>query len=294
MDLKIKLEYVENYLPTPRHKKLRERDVSEAFSVKIPEATSAEAPVVLRTHDLKRYCDGIQPTDYRAFNGNLYTPVRVCDMMSVDDKERANQPFPVEELPHYFRTYGSVSLEEAIQQHKVTAEKYMLVDGALWQCTGEPMYEVCTFGLGHNHGGTALMITNHFNSNCRWENYYTALQHEEAVEAAVKTALARGDTEYVDGIKDKRFYIEVLDPSAVRADPKAWGGKGDSFLNAIDAITSSASSSMEAGLLAIAYTGAAIQPGNKKMTLTEQIQTAEEKQADAEAAGSMSEKEIER
>lgn len=294
MELSIKLEYMENYLPTPRHRKLRQRDVTEGFSVEIPEATAAEAPVVLRTHDLKRYCDGIQPTDYRTFHGRLYTPVRMCDMVSVNDQERANRPFPIEDLPHYFRTYGCVSREEAIQQHKERAENYLLVDGALWQCTGEPMYEVCTFGLGHNHGGTALMITNHFNSNCRWENYYTALQHEEAVEAAVKVALARGDTKYVDSIRDKRYYIEVLDPSAVRADPKAWGGKGDSFLNALDAITSSASSSMEAGLLAIAYTGAAIQPENKRLNLTEQIQTAEEKKLESEAVISSGEKEMER
>lgn len=268
--------------------------VSEKFSVEIPEATADEAPIVLRTHDLKRYCDGIQPTDYRTFRGNLYTPVRVCDMVSVNDQERANQPFPIEDLTHHFRTYGCLSREEAIQQHKEMAENYLLVDGALWQCAGEPMYQVCTFGLGHNHGGTALMITNHFNPNCRWKTYYTALQHEEAVEAAVRTALARGDTEYVDAIRNKRCYIEVLDPAAVRADPKAWGGKGDSFLNALDAITSSASSSMEAGLLAMAYTGVATRPENKKETLTNRIKTAEEKKPEVETVDPMGEKERER
>jgi len=294
MEVKIDLKYVEDYLPTPRHRKLRQRDASEPFSVEVPETTAENAPVVLRTHDLKRYCDGIQPTDYRIFHGNLYTPVRVCDMMHTDDPERANQPFPAEELHHYFRTYGSLSREQAIKQHRETAEQYLLVDGTVWQCTGEPMYEVCTFGLGHNHGGTALMITNHFNSNCKWTNYFTALQHEEAIEAAVKVALARGDTESVEGIRNKRYRIEVLDPAAVRADPKAWGGKGDSFLNALEEITSSASSSMEAGLLAIAYTGAAVHGGSKRPPLTEQIRSAEAKTVDTESKDSLGEKEAER
>ena len=215
-------------------------------------------------------------------------------MMHTDDPERANQPFPAEELPHYFRTYGALSREQAIEQHRETAEQYLLVDGTVWQCTGEPMYEVCTFGLGHNHGGTALMITNHFNSNCKWTSYFTALQHEEAIEAAVKVALARGDTESVEGIQNKRYRIEVLDPAAVRADPKAWGGKGDSFLNALEEITSSASSGMEAGLLAVAYTGAAVRGGSIRPPLTEQIRSAEAKTVDTESKDSLGEKETER
>ena len=66
------------------------------------------------------------------------------------------------------------------------------------------------------------------------------------------------------------------------------------YVNALDAITSSASSSMEAGLLAMAYTGVATRPENKKETLTNRIKTAEGKKPEAEMVGSMGENEMER
>ena len=275
MDINIKLKYLEDYLPTPRHRKLRQREASEPYSLTVTETSSENVPVVLRTHDIKRYCDGIQATDYRQYNGQLYTPLRRCDMMYTDDMVKANEPFPADELIHYIRNHGRVSRDEAIEQIADYVNRFLLIDGVLWERAGEPMYQVCVFGLGHNHGGTALMITNHYNPNCRWTDYFTALQHDEAIEAAVRTATARGDTQSLEDIRDKNYYIEVLDPAAVRADPKAWGGKGDRFINTLNALTSTASSSMEAGLLALAFTDAELHNGTEKPLLADHIKSAE-------------------
>ena len=277
MKLDVDLRYVEEYLPSPRHRKLREREVKESFAVEVPETSSDSAPVVLRTHDLKRYCDAaIVPTDYRQFNGALFTPVRVCDMRVPENNEEANRPFPANNLTHYIRCRYGLSKEAAIEELTCYANDFLVIDGALWQKAGEPMYQVCTFGLGHNHGGTALMITNHFNPNCRWTSYFTALQHDEAIAAATKTALARGDDQSIKSIQSKRHYIEVLDPAAVKADPKAWDGKGDDFLNMLDTITASADSQMEAALLAIAATDANIKAEtNVRPSLSDRIISAE-------------------
>ena len=57
MKLNIDLKYLEDYLPTPRHRKLRQREVSEPYSIAVQETSSEKAPVVLRTHDIKRHCD---------------------------------------------------------------------------------------------------------------------------------------------------------------------------------------------------------------------------------------------
>ena len=266
MKLDTELKYIEEYLPTPRHRKLREREASEPFSVEIKEATSAEAPVVLRTHDLKRYCDGIQPTDYRQYNGSLYTPLRLCDMRVPDDNEDPNMPYPIDRLHEHFEwkvrslVYSSFnedrSRDAVIEGLNSCADRFLLIDGVLWETASEPMYKVCTFGLGHNHGGTALMITNRFNENCPWTDYFTALQHDEAVAEALRVAEARGDTEYLDFIRNKKSYIEVLDPSAVKANPREWGGEGNELLNTLNAITSSADSTFEAGITAIAAAAA--------------------------------------
>lgn len=280
MKLETSIEFYEKYLPTPRHRKLREREVKESLSVDIKEVTAAEAPVALRTHDIKRYCGAeIVPTDYRQFNGDLYTAVRNCDKFVPENDKEANEPFPAAKLGRYLRvynaTYDKLTREGALKRLQEETERYLIVDGALWERTGEPRYQVCTFGLGHNHGGTALMITNHYNPNCRWTDYFSALHQKEAVEAAVKTAAGRGDDKSLEYIQSGRYYIEVLDPSAVKVNPREWGGKGDDFLNALDAITSSADSSFEAGLLAIAATNAELQQEGKKPSLTDQIQNAE-------------------
>lgn len=120
------------------------------------------------------------------------------------------------------------------------------------------MYKVCTFGLGHNHGGTALMIENEFNPNCCWTEYYTAVQHDEAIKAAVETALARGDDKSIEEIQGKRHFIEVLDPSAIKANPEAWGGMGDGFLNLLSNLAATSSSISEAACLVMAATAAKI------------------------------------
>lgn len=275
--LNIELEYMEDYLPTPRHRKLRQREASEPYSITVKETSSEKAPVVLRTHDIKRYCDGVQATDYRQYNGQLYTSLRRCDMMHTEDMKKANEPFPADELVHYVRNHGRVSREEAVKQIREYVNRFLLIDGVLWERAGEPMYQVCVFGLGHNHGGTALMITNHYNSNCRWTDYFTALQHDAAIEAAVRTAISRGDTQSVERIRDKGFYIEVLDPAAVRADPKAWGGKGDRFINTLNTITANASSSMEAGLLALTFMNGGLHKGTEKSLLDDHIKSAEDR-----------------
>ena len=59
--------------------------------------------------------------------------------------------------------------------------RYLLVDGELYHCTSEPRYCIYTFGLGHNHGGTALSVDYRYNPNISKNRYFSALQGVEAV-----------------------------------------------------------------------------------------------------------------
>ena len=115
--------------------------------------------------------------------------------------------------------------------------------------TGEPRYIIATFGLGHNHGGSALFVENCYNPNIRKERYFSALDGDLAVKEFDRVALARGDTNSAGRYKPM---IEVLMPQAVKVNPRRQHGDGNAFNNALDDITQAASSPMEAGLLAIA------------------------------------------
>ena len=222
MKLDVQLKYTEQYLPTPRHRKLRDREVQESVPLEITEVASKDAPVVFRTHGYKSYCDGIQPTDYRQFNGALYTPLRTCDVMAVHSIIEANTPFPTQGLGDLIRMYTvpyglTRSREETLTDAAERAASFLLVDGVLWKKTGEPVYKACTFGLGNNHGGTSLMLANRYEVN-EWDTdcLFNALQQEEAIQYAVEIARQRGDTESIPRIQARRSSIEVLDPSAVK------------------------------------------------------------------------------
>ena len=86
-------------------------------------------------------------------------------------------------------------------------------DGAeIWEMTGEPRYLVTTFGLGGNHGGTALMVETRDSATQRADSYFRADDFEAARAHAEQVALHRGDTE---SVADFRQDIEVLIPEAV-------------------------------------------------------------------------------
>lgn len=292
MEFNVELNYREEYLPSPRHRKLRTRDVKEPMTVSVRECSSVEAPVALRVHNLARYADSIVPTDFRFYDGQLYTAVLNHDMFVPENRIEARQPFDINKLGHYFRNYMNPDREEAVAQLKDTADQYLIIDGVLWQQTGEPRYEVCTFGLGHNHGATALMISTHYNGNKPWTCYYSALQHEEAIAAAVETARRRGDTESIPRIEDKHYRIDVFVPSAVRLDPKAWGGKGDDFLNALETLTSSSGSILESAALVTAATNMAINHDSAQPpSLDKKISSARQKTVDHQTTNSAPDKE---
>ena len=138
------------------------------------------------------------------------------------------------------------------------ADSYLFFQDKIWEECGEPRYEIVTFGLGHNHGGTAMFIKYEYNHNIAKKNYFNALQRSEAIAYLNKVAEARRDTNDVGKYNDSPKRIEVLLPETVTVDPKSQHGDGDPFLNALYGITENAGSAVEAGLIAMAYTAASV------------------------------------
>lgn len=153
--------------------------------------------------------------------------------------------------------YISDNLSEIVDNMQARANKYISLDGELWKECGEPRYVVNTFGLGHNHGGTAMFIEEFYNSNISSKNYFNAVDRDKAITYAKETAIARGDTDSVKRIGQMEN-IEVLIPEFFKVDPEKEHGEGNAFLNLLEDMVTSSNNATEAGILVTLATASEI------------------------------------
>ena len=267
---------MEKYLPTKRHRKLKEHYVKNSVDVEIKELTEQEFPVAFIVHDYqsvyenaRSYNDFDGNGDFRMFSeeirtydGKLYMPVRVTHGLAISlcfepldyIKDRLTEREPYWKGGDEF-TEESIITEDNITECKENilrkAEDYIIFDEKVWETCGEPMYMINTFGLGHNHGGTGFFIEYYYNSNIGNKNYFNALEREKAIAYGKKVAVNRGDTNSIKGMGEHDI-IEVLMPKMVKRNPQREHGDGDSFINALENMISNTDSSTEAGLLSVA------------------------------------------
>lgn len=240
MKVKVTVKYNEPYLPTPRCRKYRYRTASKDTSLTIREATKAEAPIAFIVHEW----DGDK--EFRYFNGKCYKLCRWSDYHC-----GAQGLLPPEELANYLRgryDYWNFDYKDNRKAFSEYSKRFLVIDGVLWEQTGEPRYCIYTFGLGHNHGGTSLSVDYHYNGNISKDRYFSALESAKAIATANRIATSRGDTDSVGKFKKM---IDVLTPEAVKVKPANQHGNGDPFMNSLEKMIEKTDSSFEAGLLAI-------------------------------------------
>lgn len=267
---------MEKYLPTKRHRKLRERYVKNNMDVEIKEVTEKEFPVAFIVHDYKSVYENAKSygdfngngeykmfaEEIRTYNGKLYTPVRITHGIAIslyfEPLEYIKKQ--IEDYVPYWKGGEDFTEESIIKENKIAecqknifdkTEDYIIYDGKVWKTCGEPMYVINTFGLGHNHGGTGFFIEYHYNSNISNKNYFNALEREKAIAYGKKVAANRGDTISIEGMGEHDI-IEVLIPEMVHRNPQKDHGEGDAFLNSLESMISGTYSSTEAGFLAVA------------------------------------------
>ena len=139
--------------------------------------------------------------------------------------------------------------DKRIKKIQSAYDSYLFIDGRLYCECSEPRYEVNTFGLGHNHGGTDYCVQYAYNTNIAHNNYFRADQYYQMMEYAINTALSRGDTESVKEILDQGTYIQVIRPDLIKLNPKKEAGDGNPLTNELDGIIRSSDDSMQAGLI---------------------------------------------
>lgn len=217
MQIKKTMTYKEGYRPTPRHRKLHYRQVEGEFTAEIQETTAAEAPVVLKVHDHVHYAEDVQEIMYRKYNGQFYVPCLRYKYLNYENDAERREQVSATEIAEKITVGGSYDLSSSVvaEMYQENANRFLFIDGMAWEKASEPFYVVETFGFGCNHGGTALMI-DRIGHRADHIHTFSALQHDEAIAAAVQVALDRGDTKFVPSIQNKDCYIEVIDPSAVQ------------------------------------------------------------------------------
>lgn len=101
------------------------------------------------------------------------------------------------------------------ERAKEIASEMLICDGFIYRKVGEPIYEVTTFGMGNNHGGTGIYIEQpQFDVDLK-EYQFNALQYKEACEYGDKVAIERGDTDSIPMMNRLENAIEVLIADAV-------------------------------------------------------------------------------
>lgn len=285
MNLKVDFTYEEKYLRTSRCRKPLARTREGIYELAIKELAKAECPIAAVVHDMKSVYEGATTTadfegngeykmfaePYRVHNGKFYKFCRASYGAAIStaqtelkyviaDIKSDLYRYSLYEKENLFSdksVYISDNLSEIVDNMQARANKYISLDGELWKECGKPRYVVNTFGLGHNHGGTAMFIEEFYNSNISSKNYFNAVDRDKAITYAKETAIARGDTDSVKRI-GKMENIEVLIPEFFKVDPEKEHGEGNAFLNLLEDMVTSSNNATEAGILVTLATASEI------------------------------------
>lgn len=207
MKIKTWIKYYSPFLP-PRCRKPRYELHEEYIDVELREISFSDFSPAFRVkgktvylYEDQLYCE----TTVRNIWGGTYTKFK--------DPLEALQYVCLHCSTYFGTTPYRDNRDYMVSAAEADISKYLAADGVLYVRTEEPMYEVMTYGIGNNHGGTFLNVVWATNSNVDSEAYFSALDSELAILHANEVAKARGDTDYLGKFKAD---IEVLDPTAVK------------------------------------------------------------------------------
>lgn len=260
MKVKTWIKYEESYLP-PRCRKLRYRECEDFINVNLKEVDNSELKLAFEDNSYSG------KGKIYFYKGKLWCKVKMPNESIVKDLQEQGHEIKsaIDYLiwcnancSTYFNfardreVYGKdTSREATIKEARQGMRGYILVDGELYGTTTEPRYSVVTFGLGHNHGGTGMFCDYHYNSNIGKENYFSALEGEQAVAYANKVATGRGDTKDVGKFEP---FIVVHMPELVKVKPNKQHGNGNKHINDMEDVIRNSPDALTAGLLCIAIT----------------------------------------
>ena len=196
MKIKTWIKIYESYLP-PRCRKMRYRECEEYIYANLKEIALTDVKLAFEDNSFSG------KGKIYFYKNKLWAKVKSGNFICNPDKQNINNP--LEELkyfnencswffPRLWRDGEYPDKSKMLSAVRKYMNNFLLIDGDIYERTSEPRYVVITFGLGNNHGGTGMFCDYSYNPNISKSQYYSALQGNEAVAYANKTASDRGDT----------------------------------------------------------------------------------------------------
>ena len=208
----ISFSYNEEYLPTPRCKKLRVREVKSSTSVNIRECSKEDAPVVMV---VKSY--DCEECEIRVFKGKLYRNAQWRNIKRTDYPLEQNETVNTMDWQHaiwghdYYndcRWSGEIGDATSKAKIKKKAGKYLIIGDMVFERTTEPVYVITCFGCNDSAG----MFVEYADKNSKQMLSYSALEREECHTALMKI-LSYSRNKY----DNSEYYdIKVFDSSYVK------------------------------------------------------------------------------
>lgn len=189
MDITVKVKHIEKYLTTPRCKKYREREVEGQCTIQVREVSFCDlTPAFGVEQYIWEETPHIENDVIFSNEGSLWKlsrATRYYANTSWYDLAPCTSEFLAHQLePNYYEIHNFNTDTEQIKEYiQSKANRFLICDGKLYEEASEPMYVIMTFGLGYNHGGSALMIEDYYNPNIPSSRYYAANQRERPLLA---------------------------------------------------------------------------------------------------------------
>ena len=219
MKIETTIKFYEGYIP-PRCRKTRYNEVSKSVWVNIQEITfdSLKLAFIDYYNEWKVYYYNGKLYKQKLFNRTLAYNDEVDN--ALDDlilwRKNGSRYYanPKNTNGDIFNYAEYETQKDIVKRLKYEMSQYLIVDGVLYETIiGKPYYNIYTFGLGGNHGGTALFVSystspkRMIKKSKGWA--FAINDTEKAVTTAIQIASDRGDTNFIEFIKKPKIDIKI-------------------------------------------------------------------------------------
>ncbi len=219
MKIETTIKFYEGYI-LPRCRKMRYKEVFKSVWVNIQETTFDSLKLA--------YIDLWNNWEVYYYNGKFYkrsffsftfaydnTITNALDDLIARRKKGSQYFAKTKNLFGDFTNYSEYETKkDIVKRLKKEMSQYLIVDGVLYEMViGKPYYIINTFGLGANHGGTALFVSystapkRMIRESKGWA--FSINDTEKAISTAIEIATNRRDTNYIDKIKKPKIDIKM-------------------------------------------------------------------------------------